>query len=442
MTETNAKATEISLRRHVTRAEEKQYLLLPFDMPGDVERLTLTYAYDSRLAVDYPVEAGSFTSRQSVNTIDLGLLAPDGTQVGVSGSNKREITISETDATPGYRPTALTQGTWHILIGAYHVGEQGVDVDYRLRFEFKHPRWLRGDMHTHTIASDGILPLKHLAKHARLHGLDFLAITDHNQPVLRASMPRVDGMTLIPGMEWTHYKGHSNFLGLEAPYVGSFVANTEEEAARLFNEAHDNGALIVLNHPFESDFGFRFDFDALPWDLIEVWNGPMRPSNLQTIGWWDQQLKAGRKIAATCGSDYHEDTLFQRLANPTINVWSQSASETDILAAVKAGRSYFTSSPIALRVVLRVGEASYGDTVAWVDGMKLHFSAAGLNRGDVARLITQNGTQEVFTAPADGAFECEMPVSGPGYARVEVWREYFPGLPTMQALVSNPVWFA
>src|SRR5690606_40501325 len=50
----------------------------------------------------------------------------------------------------------------------------------------------------------------------------------------------------------------------------------------------------------------------------------------------------GKRQVAVCGSDYHEDTVFQRLANPTLNVLAWSASEKDILEAVEAGHSYFT----------------------------------------------------------------------------------------------------
>jgi hypothetical protein len=49
------------------------------------------------------LDDGSFVARQQANIIDLGLIAPDGSQVGASGSNKKEIIISEVYATPGYR---------------------------------------------------------------------------------------------------------------------------------------------------------------------------------------------------------------------------------------------------------------------------------------------------------------------------------------------------
>ena len=433
--------TELNLQRHITPAEQGLYLLLPFEMPANIARLDLSYSYQSRVKEPVATNQGQFTRTRRINIVDIGLIAPDGTQVGASGSSRSEIMISEVNATPGYQPHALTPGTWQIILGAYVIASGGVDVSLRLEFTPKVPRWLCGDLHVHTLASDGSLPLDHLAEHARIHGLDFIAITDHNQPVKRASFPKVEGLTIIPGLEWTHYKGHSNFLGLEQPYQGSFIANSKEEVQRIFHEAHQNGALIGINHPYEVNYGFKYDLDSLDYDLIEVWNGPMRPTNLEAIAHWDGMLKAGRKQVATCGSDYHEDTFFQRLANPCINVLADSNSETDILKAVKAGRSYFTFSPTKLQLLLDVEERTFGASLAWHEGMQASLKGLALEKDDIIRLVTREGTQDVLTAPDKGDFLTSLPVTGPGYWRLEVWRTFFDFLPPMLALITNPIWF-
>ena len=433
--------TVITLQRHITPAEQGLYLLLPFEMPANTARLDLRYKYQSHVSEPLALPEGQFARTKRVNIVDLGLIAPDGSQVGASGSSRSEIMISEVSATPGYQPYPLTPGTWQIILGAYVIAPEGVEVSITLEFTPKVRRWLCGDLHVHTLASDGSLPLEHLAEHARIHGLDFIAITDHNQPVNRAAFPKVEGLTIIPGQEWTHYKGHSNFLGLEQPYRGSFIANSQEEVQAIFSEAHQNGALIVINHPYETNFGFRYDLDSLDYDLIEVWNGPMRPANLEAIARWDAMLKAGRKQVATCGSDYHEDTFFQRLASPCTYVLADSNSDTDILKAVKAGRSYFAFSPTSLQVLLDVEGQTFGASLAWREGMQASLKGLALEKGDVIRLITQEGTQDIFTAPEKGNFETSLPVTGPGYWRLEVWRTFFSFLPAMPALITNPIWF-
>ena len=432
---------EMNLHRHITTAEQGLYLLMPFEMPDSTARLDLSYAYQTHTSEPVAVPEGKFSQTRRLNIVDIGLIAPDGTQVGASGSSRSEIMVSEVSATPGYQPHPLTPGSWQIILGAYVIAPEGVDVSVTLEFTPKVRRWLCGDLHVHTLASDGSLPIEHLAEHARIHGLDFVAITDHNQSVKRATFPQVEGLTIIPGQEWTHYKGHSNFLGLEQTYQGSFIANNQEEVQAIFHEAHQNGALIVINHPYEANFGFRYDLDSLDYDLIEIWNGPIRPANLEAIARWDGMLKAGRKQVATCGSDYHEDTFFQRLASPCIYVLADSNSESDILNAVKAGRSYFAFSPTKLQLLLDVDGQTYGSSLTWREGMQASLKGIALEKGDVIRLITQEGSQDIFTAPEKGDYETSLPVTTPGYWRLEVWRTFFNFLPAMPALITNPIWF-
>ncbi|MDD2522240.1 MAG: CehA/McbA family metallohydrolase [Anaerolineaceae bacterium] len=431
----------LEIIHHIPADQQGRYLLLPFEMPPSTERVDIEYTYLRNREENFNFESGQFTAQERVNRIDLALLAPDGSQVGASGSSRDVIFVSTTDATPGYQPHPLKPGTWQIMLGAYVVSPDGVDVHISLRFTPKTRRWFKGDLHTHTLASDGQLTLDHLARHARTHGLDFIAVTDHNQPVKRASFPKIEGLTIIPGLEWTHYKGHSNFLGIEDPYTGSFFANTEEEALDKFRQARKNGALISINHPLESDFGFHFDLEKIPYDLIEVWNGPMRPRNIETIAWWDQMLKAGKRQVAVCGSDYHEDTVFQRLANPTMNVFAWSASEKDLLEAIESGHSYFTYSPTDLHIDLNVNDATYGVIKPWREGLMADIQAFALEAGDQIRLIDQDGQRVLFNSPQRGDWQSSLPVEKRGYIRLEVWRTFFPGLPPMPALVTNPIWF-
>ncbi len=430
----------IELSHHIPANQQGLYLLVPFEMPASTERVDIEYTYPYNHDLPLNTESGQFVKRQRVNRIDLGLIAPDGSQVGASGTSRDSIFVSTTEATPGYHPHPLTPGTWQIMLGSYNVSPEGVDVTITLRFTPKTRRWLKGDLHTHTLASDGLLPLDHLARHAREHGLDFIAVTDHNQPVKRASFPKIPGLTIIPGLEWTHYKGHSNFLGVEEPYKGAFFANTEQEVRKKFRQAHQNGALIIINHPLETSFGFHFDLDNLDYDMIEVWNGPMRPKNLEAIVWWDQMLKAGKRQVAVCGSDYHEDTVFQRLANPTLNVLAWSTSEKDILSAVESGHSYFTFSPTSLHLELDVDGGTYGVILPWREGQEAHLRAFALEAGDQIKLIDQDGERILLTSPDKGDWQVTLPVEKPGYIRFEIWRTFFPNLPAMPALVTNPIW--
>jgi hypothetical protein len=400
--------------------------------------LTLSYKYERHC--EGAAKSG-FKSRHEINIIDLGLIAPDGRQVGVSGSDKSKIQISETDATPGYRPCPLVAGEWRILLGAYKVAAEGVTVYYEVSFTLKHLRLLKGDLHIHTLASDGVLTVGELATHALRNGLDFLAITDHNQMVLADSLPRIPGMTLIPGIEWTHFRGHATFLGVDRPYDEPFFAISPQEVAARFESARQRGAFIAIAHPFDEGCPFQFDMEALPYDCLEIWNGPMRMSNIQAIGYWSSLLAAGRKIPISGGSDYHRDHLFIIPGGPTTCVWAMSPSPADILTALRQGHAYLTFAPNGPTLEMTAGDALPGDSVAFPHVKRIKIKASGLMTGDVLQVTTGQGTTPLVKAETDGSYNGGYVMDSLGFARVEILRGFISGLPQLPALISNPIYF-
>lgn len=421
--------------------KEGGYFTIPFKMPVDIESFSLSYYYERYHESKSQAGRGSFTSRQEVNIIDLGILSPEGAQVGASGSDKTKIQISETHATPGYRPWPLNPGEWKIIVGAYKVAPEGVNVRYELTFAPKRRRWLMGDLHAHTLASDGVLTAAELGQHAARHGLDFLAITDHNQMVSAESLPQIPGITLIPGIEWTHFQGHANFLGVDRPYDEPFFTNSFEDVQSRFASARSRGALIVINHPFEEICPLRFDINLLTFDCLEIWNGPMRESNLRAVGLWQSMLTAGKKVPICGGSDYHRDQLFLFPGGPTTCVYAMSAGPADILAALKQGHTYITFAPNGPALELTAGEAILGDSVPFSSVKEMHIQASGLLAGDVIQVVTGRGSTPILKAETPGSMQVMYAMDAPGFAWVQILRAFLPGLPMLPALISNPIYF-
>jgi hypothetical protein len=246
---------------------------------------------------------------------------------------------------------------------------------------------------------------------------------------------------MIAGVEWTHFRGHASFLGVDRPYDGIFATNTVEEMRARFTTARQRGALIIIDHPFDPDCAFEFDISALPHDCIEVWNGPMRESNLRAVGYWHQRLCAGEKIPACGGSDYHHDTPFIFLGGPTTCVFAESPGASDILAALRAGHSFITFAPDGPSLELTAGAAMMGDTVHWPEMNEVQISAQGLLAGDVLRVVTGQKTEVLFSAPCDGNVSLTYAMEAPGFVRAEVLRSFLPGVPMLPAVVSNPLFF-
>jgi hypothetical protein len=349
--------------------------------------------------------------------------------------------VSETEATPGYTPLPIEPGDWRILIGAHKVADEGVRVTCEITLAAKHLRLLRGDLHAHTLASDGVHTAEELGAKALRNGLQFLAITDHNLVSSRAGLPRIPGLTLIPGVEWTHYQGHASFLGVDEPWDMPFFIDGPGGVRERFETARSRGAFISVNHPFEPGCEFRFDYSALPFDCLEVWNGPMRESNLRAVALWQNLLQTGRKVPICGGSDYHRDTPFIFLGGPSVFVQSLSAGPGDILDAMRRGHSCLAFAPSGPTVDLCAGDAIMGDTVSWSETRELHIKADGLAKGDVVRVVTATGVAVVGTASEDGDFAGPWLMDAPGFARVEVLRAFIPGVPLLPAALSNPVYF-
>src|SRR5215467_12064869 len=175
------------------------------------------------LPVEVPPGTGALRveleyERTGGTVLDLGCFGPGGFR-GWSGSSRESFVIARDAATPGYLPGELEAGTWQVMIGVHRVPPDG--VGYRLTAQaatapgpLLHPepsppappvprerpprralparpghRWLAGDLHTHTVHSDGALTVPELARFAVGQGLDFLAITDHNTVSHHCELP-------------------------------------------------------------------------------------------------------------------------------------------------------------------------------------------------------------------------------------------------------------
>src|SRR6266542_1264866 len=175
--------------------------------------------------------------------LDLGCIGPGGFR-GWSGSARQSFVITADAATPGYLPGELEPGTWQVILGLHQLSSAG--TSYRLLAEVTSTRgalqpepvpgtpplpdrpprrvlpardgrrWLAGDLHIHTVHSDGALPVAGVARLAAVRGLEFAAITDHNTVSHHAELPAASaqyGITLVPGQEVTTEAGHAGVLG-------------------------------------------------------------------------------------------------------------------------------------------------------------------------------------------------------------------------------------
>lgn len=450
MTAVPAKSPDIVLTGRFELGEERRYRHIPFAMPQGIGQLHIRIGYTDQI--------GSAPLLKGGNTLDVGLFDERGSDPGSpgfrgwSGSERLAITIDESWATPPYRPGPIGAGEWQLLLGPYKIGPRGLDYhveiwfDPGLPFDLPHsevqapgarltlPRaragWYRGDLHCHSLYSDGdSWPIELLTRAAEI-GLDFLAITDHNGAVRHTSPDGSAGRLplLIPGIETTTYRGHWNVWGVDGWF--DFREPTLEAIRREMARAVAVGGTVSVNHP--KPWGPDWDYGAMDGaHAVEVWNGPWERMNVICLAEWEERLLAGARFVAVGGSDTHVireepgtgPTRRPRLGEPT--TWVQvdgPLTVAGLLAGIRAGRCFVSVSPAGPQLYL---ERTGADArVRVVNGAGATLSLIGDANSIAAAAVECD----------DWSFDLPFP------ERVSYLRAELTGVRGQMLALSNPLW--
>lgn len=416
-----------TIERLICKHEEETYHLeVFFDMPENTEELHVEMDVQ-------PLGDGG-------TTIDLGLKSPLRVQ-GWSGGARKQFFVGKEKATPGYLPGELIPGKWAVLIGAYRVPAAGCRVTLKLTFRPLAPRWLSGDLHTHSVHSDGTYSLEEAGSVIEALGCDFIAATDHNTVSQNFALPQqTSSVVFIPGMELTTNRGHANILGVCDP-LADFRVHREDDVVRHLRTAMEQGATIVLNHTHCDDCPWEWSFDV-PFHAVEVWNGPWTERNYRALQWWHAQLSAGNRIVAVGGSDVHRPHDFVKHAMPATWVFAASRTGDGILQAIRRGNVFISYAPDGPTIEHNIGAAMIGDTYAWSEENDVlsAMRAAGLSAGDLIKIISERGVEQQFAIANQNEFTYTWQVERRLFYRIEIWRYFAEAKQTCLAALSNPVY--
>lgn len=172
---------------------------------------------------------------------------------GCSSSKVIHLVLKE------HKDGKINYGEWTLEIVSRLDGEE-VECEIKVDFSrtFVKPRWYRGELHTHTKASDGEWSVDELARILREHGVEFFFVTDHN--VFGISKPkRLNGVMVYPGIEITAAGGHVLVLDPDEKLHLSNCDNYISGVAHPFFPKTKS----CPDCPFEK-----------PWrhDFVEIWN--------------------------------------------------------------------------------------------------------------------------------------------------------------------------
>ena len=420
------------------------WVYLPFKVPAGCRKIAVSYDYT-------PMSGGPI----SFNVVDIGIFDTDGVELGNedgfrgwSGGARREFFLTRTRATPGYLAGPMTPGTWRIALGPYQIFGQGtpykVVVECHLgkrgpRFEAtpapqavpgSGAGWYRGDLHTHTVHSDGKWTQAGLVTAAQTAGLDFIGSSEHNT----SSATRVwgkhvpEGFLVVNGEEVTTRSGHWLAMGLPAgTWIDWRYRAADAKLADFTQHVRDLGGVAIAAHPFNPvpsirwEYGYTFD----EVDAIELWNGPWTGDDQTTITTWDNLLKQGHYVPGVGNSDSHNSGQAVGRAHSVMRL--QTLSATEVVSAVKGGHLWITGSQdVGLDFTAALGDqtAGCGDTLtasSGGDSVHVALTATGVP-GCVAQLLGPTGVLAGALADGDGAvdLEADLPASAIPYVRAEV----------------------
>src|SRR5437763_739745 len=181
-------------------------------------------------------------------------------------------------------------------------------------------RWYKGNLHTHTINSDGDSSPDEVVRWYKEHRYDFLVLTDHNYFTavdgLNAVFGAEEKFLVVRGEEVTDRFGdkpvHINAIqpsSIVSPQGGSSVFDVIQ---RNVNAIRRVQGLPSINHP---NFGWAMTADDLSRvendRLLEVYNGHPLVNNLGGGGSpgveqiWDTLLTGGKVIYGIAVDDAH-----------------------------------------------------------------------------------------------------------------------------------------
>jgi hypothetical protein len=444
----------------------RDWVYLPVDVPAGVREIAVDYSYDRPSVADG--ERG--------NSLDIGIFDESGIGIanargfrGWSGGFRTSFAISASDATPGYLPGPIHKGRWHIIFGPYGVAPQGLHWTATVTLRYGAPgepfapsfapesvpgrgrAWYRGDMHLHTVHSDGRRLPEEVAAGARAAGLDFMVSTDHNTTSSHAVWGKFAGpdLLILNGEEITTRNGHYLGLGIARDRWIDWRYRSVDDALGFFTEQiHGAGGLAVAAHPYCPFVGCSWKFGYGDVDAVEVWNGPWTLDDEVSLSTWDNMLVAGvdgrHWIPAVGDSDAH--SVPQVIGLPQNVVLADKLERGALLSGVQRGRLWVAetrSVDLAFTAAAAGRSAGIGERLAVGDAdlVTVTLTVTGAP-GGIVRLLTDEGQILQTTLPASGpgtvAWTTTPRVSR--FVRAEVRRATGdPALPTTMVAFTNPI---
>jgi len=238
-------------------------------------------------------------------------------------------------------------------------------------------RFRRGNLHSHSTRSDGLLAPEAVCAMYANAGYDFLCISDHfldqfGYPMTDATAFEREGFVTVRGAELhagrVESGEHWHMLGIGLPADFARPA-ADETGPSLAGRALDAGAFVVAAHPAWYALGEDEIRSLGPIHAIEAWNATVAGLNDRSDSWYvfDRLLLRGGQYTACATDDAHFTGERDDALAGWVWVKTEELSAAHVVAALKAGAYYSSTGPeiedITLqssgRLVVRSSPASW-----------------------------------------------------------------------------------
>ena len=441
----------------LTTEDNKTYKAHPFNVPEDVTNVHITF--------DYTPEYG--TGRIHRNQVDISLDDPDGIRGNWSRAcAENGIHVNAIASSPGFITGEVQAGEWTVYVAAHRILSPDT-VEYTINITLSTDEldlnpptydgsqrvakaetgWYRGDLHAHTLHSDGWWDIPEFTEYMRSRGLDFVSLSDHNTPTGLAQhrSQTEDGFLTMGGMELSTFNGHMLALGNSNWYEWRLGIRDGVDITSIMQAVVDSGALLIIAHPMAPDepfcSGCHWFFDeARPGVAmgVEVWNGYWQVFNEQGLQQYYTWLNLGHRLVLTSGTDIHNRPVPDETRRAGANVvYAEELSEKAILDAVGKGHSYVSAEPELLLTATSASgkEAMCGDKLPnEASTIKVTWNDAHIE--DILRFIVDGKVHEQVDVGVSGERQWTLEANQAAWCTVEL-RD---ANNDMWA-VSNPIFF-
>jgi hypothetical protein len=443
-----------TLEHSLTVLDMKQNIPFTFQVPPETTHITFDFTYA-------PIKVANI-----LNLLTLTVFDPNGWRgEGHRHNAPYTITIGEDQTSPGFLPGSIPPGQWTVVVNT-HMIMPGQPLNFQLSIRGtkqpvpkapppsasgqtapRGPGWYRGDLHTHTMHSDGHWDVSDLVADARQRNLDFITLSDHNTI---SGLPEMinthsDGLLTMGGLELTTFWGHALVLGLR-DWVDWRVQPGARGMDQIYQEVTGRGGLFIIAHPMaEGDpqcTGCDWSYAEVlpgPARVVEVWNDDWRSESNNEDGLklaydW---LNLDYRLSLTAGTDRHGHTAARRFGFDV--VYAQELTQPAILQAIRAGHLYLSAGP-ALEFMADLGHqhAMMGDVLKPAGHLTIQLTAHWKDCPTDARLelIVDGNTREHLPAGQEGSKTWSLPADAARWALITL-RD---STGSMLA-ITNPIYF-